>query len=58
MGEKTVRPGRYSLTSLLIAEFRAQHAIQKFAVVAIARKNMASKDSKALVVAETTSLII
>ncbi|KAH8589141.1 hypothetical protein B0O99DRAFT_692715 [Bisporella sp. PMI_857] len=45
MGEKTVGPGRYSFTSLLIAELRAQLTIRKFAVVAIAHKNMASKDS-------------
>jgi tRNA A-37 threonylcarbamoyl transferase component Bud32 len=45
MGEKTVRPGRYSFTSLLIVEFRQQLAIQKFVVVAIAHKNIASKDS-------------
>jgi hypothetical protein len=45
MGEKTTRPGILSFTSLLIAEFRAQLASQKFAIVAIAHKNMASKAS-------------
>ena len=45
MGEKTIRPGDLSFTSLLIEEFRAQLASQKVAVAAIAHKNMASKGS-------------
>jgi len=45
MGEKTVRPGPFSFTSLLIAELRQQLAVQKFAAVAIAHKSLASKDS-------------
>lgn len=46
MGEKTVRPGPWSFTSLLIAEFRKQLDESKFVIVATAHKNMASKQSQ------------
>lgn len=46
MGEKTVAPGKTSFTSLLVDELRDQLNTYGFASVAVAHKNMASKESK------------
>ncbi|GAB1319631.1 hypothetical protein MFIFM68171_09841 [Madurella fahalii] len=46
MGEKTIRPGPQSFTSLLIAELRSQLHQVGHAVVASAHKNMATKQSR------------
>ncbi len=46
MGEKTLRPGPQSFTSVLIAELRSQLEAQGCAAVAAAHKNMASRQSR------------
>ncbi|KAK3343402.1 hypothetical protein B0T25DRAFT_299044 [Lasiosphaeria hispida] len=46
MGEKTIRPGPQSFTSLLLAELRSQLDQEGYAVMALAHKNMAAKQSR------------
>ena len=45
MGQKTVCPGPRSFTSILITELRQQLAAHKYATIALAHRNMASKYS-------------
>ncbi|KAK0716304.1 hypothetical protein B0H67DRAFT_645944 [Lasiosphaeris hirsuta] len=46
MGEKTIRPGPQSFTSLLLAELRSQLDQEGYAVMALTHKNMAAKQSR------------
>jgi len=46
MGEKTIRPGPQSFTSLLLAELGSQLDQEGYAVMALAHKNMAAKQSR------------